>query len=84
MLKFATKGYETAEKELSSEAAAEPVLKYLKATHELSHAQNAETAARLIEMNDLCLEHIPTKLLKTKEVSKVTFNLLNFIFSNFA
>lgn len=66
--KYAVKGFAAAEEEFAAEAEAEPVLKYLKAIQDLNHAQDAETAARLIESHDLCLDHIPTKFLKTKEV----------------
>ena len=59
---------EAAEKDFSAEVEAEPILKYLKAIHDLNHAQDAESAARLIENHDLCLDCIPTKFLKTKEV----------------
>lgn len=79
VFRYLIKGYEAAEKDFSQEAEAEPALKYLKATHDLVHAQDAEAAARLIETYDLCLDHIPSKFIKTKEVKY--FNNVVFLIS---
>ncbi|GFU33055.1 hypothetical protein NPIL_512121 [Nephila pilipes] len=69
VLKYLVKGLEVAEKECGSDSDAVPILNYLKGVYELCHTTDPETAARLIEVHDLCLEHIPSKLLKWNEVS---------------
>ncbi|GBN61262.1 SS-A/Ro ribonucleoprotein [Araneus ventricosus] len=69
VLKYLVKGLEVAEKDHGSESDAVPILNYLKGVYEVTHSTDPETVARLIEAHDLCLQHIPSKLLKTKEVS---------------
>lgn len=69
VLKYLVKGLEVADKEYGSDPEAAPILNYLKGVYELCHATDPETAARLIEVHNLCLEQIPSKLLKWNEVS---------------
>ncbi|GFQ89684.1 hypothetical protein TNCT_134561 [Trichonephila clavata] len=69
VLKYLVKGLEVADKEYGSDPEAAPILNYLKGVYELCHTTDPETAARLIEVHNLCLEHIPSKLLKWNEVA---------------
>ncbi|XP_035229485.1 60 kDa SS-A/Ro ribonucleoprotein-like isoform X2 [Stegodyphus dumicola] len=69
VLKYAVKGFHVAEKECGSQAEAESVLSYLKGIYELTHTDDPKIAARLIEIHDLCLEHVPSKILKSSEVA---------------
>ncbi|XP_015910638.1 RNA-binding protein RO60 [Parasteatoda tepidariorum] len=69
VLKAIVKGLECAEKEFAAEPEAEPILNFLKGVHEVVHATDPQAAARLIEIHNLCLEHIPDKIIKSKEVS---------------
>ncbi|XP_076359481.1 RNA-binding protein Ro60-like isoform X2 [Tachypleus tridentatus] len=71
LYKYVTHGYEAAEKEFGVPDASPQVkdlLEYLKAVHELKHTADEQKAARLIEMHELSFEHIPTPLLKSKEM----------------
>ncbi|XP_013774966.1 60 kDa SS-A/Ro ribonucleoprotein-like [Limulus polyphemus] len=71
LYKYITHGYEAAEKEFGVADASpqvKDVLEYLKAVHELKHTADEQKAARLIEMHDLNFEHIPTPMLKSKEI----------------
>lgn len=76
VLKYLVKGLEAAEKDYGTEPDAVPVLNYLKGVYEVSHCTDPETVARLIEAHDLCLQHIPSKILKTKEVGFLIILLL--------
>ncbi|GIX84745.1 hypothetical protein CEXT_84181 [Caerostris extrusa] len=69
VLKYLVKGLEVAQKDCGSEPDAVPILDYLKGVYEVCHSTDPENVARLVEVHDLCLEHIPSKLLKSKEVS---------------
>ncbi|GFV07382.1 hypothetical protein TNCV_1765431 [Trichonephila clavipes] len=70
VLKYLVKGLEVADNEYGSDPDAAPILNYLKGVYELCHTTDPETAARLIEVHNLCLEHIPSKLLKWNEVER--------------
>lgn len=71
IIKYVVKGIESTQKEfgvdgVSSEV--QEIMTYLKAVHELKHTADEHVAARLIETHDLSFEHIPTHLLKSKEI----------------
>ncbi|XP_054709604.1 RNA-binding protein Ro60-like [Uloborus diversus] len=69
VLKYCMRGLEAAEKEGENLPEAQSALQYLKGVTKLCNEKEPETAARLIEHHDLCLEHVPTTLLKSKEVT---------------
>lgn len=75
MLRYLTKGFQAAEEYLAEEQAkgvvdpeAAEVLAYLRGVHEVKRTSDEQAAARLVEMHDLALEHVPTHFLKSKEV----------------
>ncbi|KAG8200900.1 hypothetical protein JTE90_020540 [Oedothorax gibbosus] len=68
VFKYLVKGLEIAKRECES-AEAEPVLSYLKSFYELSHSTDPIQAAGLVEVNEFCFEQIPSKIIKSKEVS---------------
>lgn len=49
-------------------AEAEEVMAYLRAVHEVRHTQDEQVAARLLEEHQLALQHVPSHLLRSKEV----------------
>ena len=66
-----TKGIKSAKEEFGKETAADEtkaVLKYLEAVDKVKHSTDEQEAARLIEEHSLAWEHVPTTLLKSKEV----------------
>lgn len=75
VLRYLTKGFQAAEEYLAEERAkgvvdpeAAEVLAYLRGVHEVKRTSDEQTAARLVEMHDLALEHVPTHFLKSKEM----------------
>lgn len=75
VLRYLTKGFQAAEEYLAEERAkgvvdpeAAEVLAYLRGVHEVKRTSDEQAAARLVEMHDLALEHVPTHFLKSKEV----------------
>uniref|UniRef100_A0A1E1XE40 Putative 60 kd ribonucleoprotein ssa/ro n=1 Tax=Amblyomma aureolatum TaxID=187763 RepID=A0A1E1XE40_9ACAR len=57
-----------AEKGGGAEEEARETLAYLKAVHEVRHTQDEQLAARLVEEHQLALQHVPSHLLRSKEV----------------
>ncbi|CAN7993200.1 unnamed protein product [Ixodes hexagonus] len=75
VLRYLTKGFQAAEEYLAEEQGkgvvdpeAVEVLAYLRGVHEVKRTTDEQAAARLVEMHDLALEHIPTHFLKSKEM----------------
>ncbi|XP_067144663.1 RNA-binding protein RO60 [Centruroides vittatus] len=71
VIKYVVKGIESTQKEFGVDGASsevQEIMTYLKAVHELKHTTDEHVAARLIETHDLSFEHIPTPLLKSKEI----------------
>ncbi|CAN8019785.1 unnamed protein product [Ixodes persulcatus] len=75
VLRYLTKGFQAAEEYLAEEQAkgvvdpeAAEVLAYLRGVHEVKRTSDEQAAARLVEMHDLALEHVPTHFLKSKEM----------------
>ncbi|XP_077488713.1 RNA-binding protein Ro60-like isoform X1 [Amblyomma americanum] len=57
-----------AEKGGGAEEEAREALAYLKAVHDVRHTQDEQLAARLVEEHQLALQHVPSHLLRSKEV----------------
>ncbi|XP_050027151.1 RNA-binding protein Ro60 [Dermacentor andersoni] len=76
LLRYLTHGLPAAaklveEKEAEGGSVAEEareVLAYLQAVHEVRHTKDEQVAARLMEEHQLTLEHVPSHLLRSKEV----------------
>lgn len=68
VLKYIMAGLEVARNEFGDKPDAQPVLNYLQAVEDFKHTKEEDQAARLLEMHDLTLEHIPMHLIKSKEV----------------
>lgn len=70
VLGYLTKGIEVAvtEAERHSITQTNEIIDFLKAVNEVKHTSDEHVVSRLVEMHDLAIEHIPTPLLKSKEV----------------
>lgn len=67
-LPAAAKMVEEKEAEGGSVEEAREALAYLQAVHEVRHTKDEQVAARLLEEHQLALEHVPSHLLRSKEV----------------
>ncbi|KAH7948159.1 hypothetical protein HPB52_018861 [Rhipicephalus sanguineus] len=67
-LPAAAKMVEEKEAEGGSVEEAWEALAYLQAVHEVRHTKDEQVAARLLEEHQLALEHVPSHLLRSKEV----------------
>lgn len=67
-LPAAAKMVEEKEAEGGSIEEAREALAYLQAVHEVRHTKDEQVAARLLEEHQLALEHVPSHLLRSKEV----------------
>lgn len=67
---YLTKGIEAATTEAEKHNLPETtdVLDYLKAVHQVKHITDDHELSRLVEINNLSFEHIPSQMLKSKEV----------------
>ncbi|XP_064457645.1 RNA-binding protein Ro60-like [Ornithodoros turicata] len=72
VLKYLAKGFQAAQdhfmQKCSNDLECREVLEYLRGVHEVKHSTDEQSVARLIEIHDLALEHIPTHFLKSKEI----------------
>lgn len=75
VLRYLTKGIKAAESYLAEHQSqgpvdpeAQEVVAYLRAVHEVKRSTDEQAAARLVEVHDLAIEHIPTHFLKSKEI----------------
>lgn len=76
VLKYLIKNLNEAREEFGNEPSAQPVLAYLQAVEEFKHCHEEDKAARLLEQQKLSLEHVPTHLIKSKEVWTALIPLL--------
>ncbi|KAL1431966.1 hypothetical protein MTO96_013719 [Rhipicephalus appendiculatus] len=67
-LPAAAKMVEEKEAEGGSVEEAREALAYLQAVHEVRHTKDEQVAARLLEEHQLALEHVPSHLLRSREV----------------
>ena len=65
-----TKGFEKAKKDIETPSPEVKLLiGYFMAVELVKHTDDGVTAARLIEQHNLKMEHVPTTLLNSKEVT---------------
>lgn len=63
-------GLKAAKKDFGDNSEASEVLHYLQALEDFKHMKDEQQAARYIEIYKFTLEHVPSHLLKSKEVIK--------------
>ncbi|KAI8518517.1 60 kDa SS-A/Ro ribonucleoprotein [Branchiostoma belcheri] len=71
VIRYIVKGFESAEKEFDKEDAPDDVknvLTFLRAVEDVKNMRDESAVAGLVEQHRLAREHIPTQLLKSKEV----------------
>lgn len=72
VLKYLAKGFQAAQEQFLEKCNNDPecreVLEYLRGVHEVKHSTDEQSVARLIEIHDLAIEHIPTHFFKFKEI----------------
>ncbi|XP_066293581.1 RNA-binding protein RO60-like [Branchiostoma lanceolatum] len=71
VIRYIVKGFESAEKEFDKEDASDDVknvLTFLRAVEDVKNMRDEGSVAGLVEQHKLAKEHIPTQLLKSKEV----------------
>ncbi|OQR75796.1 60 kDa SS-A/Ro ribonucleoprotein-like, partial [Tropilaelaps mercedesae] len=70
VFRYVSKGFTAAREEYaaSQDLDVQDTLRYLRAVHELKHAPTEDQAASIIDNRQLAVEHIPTHLLRSRDV----------------